>query len=64
MCIAGVMILPILGITYTASSVMIVLGPLTIAQYMYWRRRGAERTTLEYRRLEPHTLSLREPASP
>jgi hypothetical protein len=62
--IAGVLILPILGITYAAFPVMIVLGPLMIAQYAYWRRLGAERTTLEYRRLEPHRSSLRESASP
>jgi len=33
---------------------MVILGPLMVAQYLYWRRRtGAERTTQEYLRAEP-----------
>ncbi len=32
---------------------MIVLGPLLVAQYLFWRRRGAERTTAEYLGAEP-----------
>ena len=34
-------------------SVMVVLGPLMIAQYTYWRRCGPERTTVQYLRAEP-----------
>ena len=45
--------LPLLGVTYVTFPVMIVLGPLLIAQYGYWRRRGPERSTAEYRRIEP-----------
>ena len=30
---------------------------LMIAQYTYWRRRGTERTTMAYRRLEPFRSS-------
>ncbi len=52
--IAGVLALPLLGITYVAFPVMIVLGPLIVAQYGYWRRCGPERTTWQYRRVEPY----------
>jgi hypothetical protein len=42
--------------------VMVVLGPLMVLQYLYWRRRrGRERTTWQYLQeepLEPHRLSL------
>jgi hypothetical protein len=52
-CAIGcVLALPILGITYVAF-------PLMIAQYTYWCRRGAERTSMEYRRLEPFRSSSR-----
>jgi hypothetical protein len=34
--------------------VMILLGPLMIVQYAYWRRRcGSERTTRQYLQAEP-----------
>ena len=47
--IAALFLLPISGLF----PVMIVLGPLMIAQYLYWaRRRGAERTTWQYRQAE------------
>jgi hypothetical protein len=32
---------------------MVALGPLTVAQYLGWRRRGRERTTWEYLQAEP-----------
>jgi hypothetical protein len=32
---------------------MTVLGPLMVLQYGYWRRRGQERTTLQYLQAEP-----------
>ena len=42
--------------------VMTVLGPLMVVQYGYWRRRGQERTTLQYLQSEPvdrHTITAR-----
>jgi hypothetical protein len=33
---------------------MIVLGPLMVAQYLFWERRlGGERTTWQYQQAEP-----------
>lgn len=47
--IGALFLLPIAGLF----PVMIVLGPLMIAQYLYWaRRQGAERTTWQYRLAE------------
>jgi hypothetical protein len=37
----------------TLFPVMVVLGPLMIAQYVFWARRGPERTTHAYLRAEP-----------
>jgi hypothetical protein len=37
---------------------MVALGPLTVAQYLAWRRRGRERTTWEYLRAEPLVPAL------
>jgi hypothetical protein len=43
-----------LGLLRATFPVMVVLGPLMVAQYAYWiRRRGAERTTREYLQAEP-----------
>ena len=36
--------------------VMVVLGPLMVVQYAFWRwKRGAERTTRQYLQAEPST---------
>jgi len=48
--IGVVLTLPLLGITYAAFPVMIVLGPLIVAQYSYWRQRGPERPMWQYMR--------------
>jgi len=53
--IGAVLALPILGVVHATFPVMIVLGPLIVLQYIGWRRqRGAERTTWQYRQIEPH----------
>jgi hypothetical protein len=47
--IGGVMILPLTGWLRGTFPVMVVLGPLLVAQYAYWiRRHGVERTTAAY----------------
>jgi hypothetical protein len=43
-----VMVLSILGRVHAMFPVMIVLGPLTVGQYLFWRRHGPERTTWQY----------------
>jgi len=49
-----VVVLPILGILQGIFPVMVVLGPLMVLQYLYWRRqRGPERTTWAYLQAEP-----------
>lgn len=55
-CIGGVLVLPLLGVTYATFPVMVVLGPLMIAHYGYWRRRIPERSTAAYRHIEPLTF--------
>jgi hypothetical protein len=46
--------LPALGLLRTTFPVMVVLGPLMVAQYAYWIRRcRVERTTREYLQAEP-----------
>jgi hypothetical protein len=53
--IGAVLALPILGVVHATFPVMIVLGPLIVLQYICWRhQRGAERTTWQYLRAEPH----------
>lgn len=45
---------PALGVTAKSFPVMIVLGPLLLAQYLFWSRRcGRERTTGQYLAAEP-----------
>lgn len=45
---------PILGLYVELFPVMVVLGPLMVLQYTYWRRRcGRERTTWQYLLAEP-----------
>jgi hypothetical protein len=52
--IAAVMILPLTGWLQETFPVMVVLGPLLVAQYGYWiRRQGTERTTAAYLVAEP-----------
>jgi hypothetical protein len=52
--VAGVLLLGAGGWLPAIFPVMVVLGPLLVAQYAYWtRRRGAERTTQQYLREEP-----------
>ena len=41
------------GLIAEAIPVMVVLGPLMVAQYALWRRRLPQRTTVEYLRAEP-----------
>ena len=51
-----------LGIVRVTLPAMVVLGPLMVIQYIYWRRqRGQERTTWQYLQAEP--LHVREPTS-
>jgi hypothetical protein len=53
LAVALVLTLPFWGLRATFP-VMVVLGPLTVLQYLYWqRRRGVERTTWQYRQAEP-----------
>ena len=51
----GILIIsPILGPYVEIFPVMVVLGPLMVLQYAYWRRRcGSERTTGQYLHAEP-----------
>ncbi len=50
----AVVVLPILGILQGTFPVMVVLGPLMVLQYLYWRRQlGPERTTWQYLQAEP-----------
>ena len=41
---------------------MVALGPLMVAQYLFWARRlGAERTTWQYQQAEPrHGATLKK----
>lgn len=51
--IAVVLVLPLLGVRYAVFPLMVVLGPLMVAQYAIWRKwRGVERTWLQFRREE------------
>jgi hypothetical protein len=45
------------GLLGTTIPVMVFLGPLTVGQYVFWRRRGPERTTRQYLLAEPLTVS-------
>jgi hypothetical protein len=48
-----VLILPLLGFIEAVFPVMVVLGPLSVIQYLYWHSRGPERTTWQYLTAEP-----------
>jgi hypothetical protein len=56
--LAGLLALLDLGLVRATIPAMVVLGPLTVAQYLVWRRRGVERTTREYLRAEPTAPAL------
>lgn len=63
-CLVGLLALPILGAIRTTFPVMIVLSPLMLLQYGYWRRqRGPERTTWQYLRAEPAHVRTARSAS-
>ena len=52
--LGGLMLLSISGLLTGTFPVMVLLGPLMILQYFYWRKqRGAERTTWQYLQAEP-----------
>ena len=51
--LAGVLLVIELGAIDSAIPVMVVLGPLMVAQYRFWDRRLAQRTTWQYLRAEP-----------
>ena len=52
--IAALILGPIWGLHVEIFPVMVVLGPLMVLQYAYWRRRrGVERTTWQYLQAEP-----------
>ena len=51
---AALLVLLTTGVVTVSIPVMLLLGPLVVGQYWYWRHRhGAERTTREYLRVEP-----------
>ena len=47
--IGMLLVLPMLGVVSGTFPVVIVLGPLMVVQYAYWRRCGQERATWQYR---------------
>jgi hypothetical protein len=52
----GLVLLLLLAGLRTTFPVMVVLGPLTVLQYLFWRwRRGTERTAQQYIQAEPYT---------
>jgi hypothetical protein len=51
--VAALLALGVSGLLRGIFPVMVVLGPLMVAQYAFWRRRGPERTTAEFRQVEP-----------
>ncbi|HEX2027879.1 MAG TPA: hypothetical protein VHF25_07745 [Nitriliruptorales bacterium] len=51
--LAGILLVIELGVIETAIPVMVVLGPLMVAQYVLWDRRLPQRTTWQYLRAEP-----------
>jgi hypothetical protein len=57
--LAAVLAVIDLGVVEAAVPVMVVLGPLMIAQYAFWARRLPQRTTFEYLRAEPLTVAAR-----
>jgi hypothetical protein len=52
--IGALLVSPLLGLYIEIFPAMVVLGPLMVLQYAYWRRRrGTERTTWQYLQAEP-----------
>jgi hypothetical protein len=56
--LAALLALLDLGVVRATIPAMVVLGPLLVAQYLFWRRRGRERTTREYLQTEPLAPAL------
>jgi hypothetical protein len=62
--IGAVFLLPLTGLLRGTFPVMVVLGPLLVAQYAFWQQRlGRERTTAEYLAREPLAAGDPEPAT-
>jgi hypothetical protein len=57
--IAAVVALPALGLVRATFPVMVVLGPLTVLHFIYWRRRAPERSTWQYLLAEPLPIHAR-----
>ena len=54
--LAAVFLLASMGILQATFPLMIVLGPLMVMQYLFWRNRsGVERTTHQYLQAEPRS---------
>lgn len=52
--IGGLLVLLLWGVQIRLFPLMVVLGPLMMFQYLYWRyQHGPERTTWQYRQAEP-----------
>jgi hypothetical protein len=60
--LAGLLELARLHLLGDVFPVMVVLGPAMIVQYAFWRRRGAERTTWQYRQAVPARDPVPSPA--
>jgi hypothetical protein len=59
--LGGLMLPPLSGLLTEPFPVMVLLGPLMIFQYLYWRKqRGAERTTWQYLQAEPRSKLARD----
>lgn len=57
--IAGVFSLPALGLHFAGFPLMVVLGPLMLGQYLFWRQqRGRERTWRQYQLETPARAHL------
>jgi hypothetical protein len=51
--LGSLFVLPVFGLLHETFPVMVLLGPLMAAQYLYWtRRQPTERTTWQYREAE------------
>ncbi len=57
--LAAVLAVIDLGVITTAVPVMVVLGPLMVAQFAFWSGRAPQRTTVEYLRAEPQLAAAR-----
>ena len=52
--ISALLVSLLVGLSIEIFPAMVVLGPLMVLQYAYWRRRcGTERTTWQYLQAEP-----------